>query len=185
MLEHTRAIFQRGEVVPEAIASRRARADVVLSRGAQPGEEQLLHRLAGALARELVSVLRSKRHYYIAAHARTGAVAVTFLSHADDELAHADAIANRIAERGGAIRLDAEELSRRSRCSHDRFVAHPDISTMLREDLFAERVAIDGFSAAIECAGDDVETRDLLARLLAEAEAHTRELTHWLRVFRT
>src|SRR5437867_1065843 len=67
-----------------------------------------------ALATEIVCVLRYKRHYFMAQGIHAQAVADEFLEHATEEQGHADRIAERITQLGGAPNFSPEGLATRS-----------------------------------------------------------------------
>src|SRR5213080_3481209 len=96
-----------------------------------------------ALATEIVCVLRYKRHYYTATGIHSEAVASEFLEHAADEQRHADRLAERIAQLGGAPDFDPARLSSRS---HTEYDASPGLIEMIKEDLVAERIAIASYT---------------------------------------
>src|SRR5712692_7106985 len=85
-----------------------------------------------ALATELVCVLRYKRHFYMAAGIHAQAVAAEFLEHANEEQGHADLIAERIVQLGGAPDMNPDSLLSRS---HSEYVEGEDLVDMIREDL--------------------------------------------------
>ena len=106
-------------------------------------------------------------------------VAAEFLEHALEEQRHADLIAERIVQLGGEPDLDPDTLTRRS---HAEYVAGKDLDEMIREDLVAERIAIEGYSEMIRSLGDDdPTTRRLLESILATEEEHADDLFCLLR----
>jgi bacterioferritin len=127
-----------------------------------------------ALATEIVCVLRYKRHYFMASGINAGSVAAEFLQHANEEQAHADEIAQRIVQLGGEPNLSPEGLLLRS---HSEYVEGKDLVGMIREDLVAERVAIDSYSEMIRYLGhDDPTTTRMLEGILAMEEEHANDL---------
>jgi bacterioferritin len=127
-----------------------------------------------ALATELVCVLRYKRHYYTASGIHAEPVAQEFLEHASDEQDHADRLANRIVQLGGAPDLDPARLSARS---HTEYNASLDLVEMIKEDLVAERIAIASYTEIAQWIGDgDPTTRRLFEELLADEEDHADDL---------
>ncbi len=136
--------------------------------------ETVLRLLNEALATELVCVLRYKRHYYMASGIHAQAVAEEFLEHASEEQAHADLIAERINQLGGEPDLNPEGLLTRS---HSEYVEGDDLVDMIKEDLVAERIAIDSYSEMIRyIADDDPTTRRMLEGILATEEEHAEDL---------
>lgn len=134
--------------------------------------------LNDALATELVCVLRYKRHYYMASGLNAEPVAAEFLEHAREEQAHADALAERIVQLGGEPDFSPSELANRS---HSEYVAGSSLQEMMREDLVAERIAIDTYQQIIRYVGnDDPTTRRMLEDILANEEEHADELASML-----
>jgi bacterioferritin len=134
-----------------------------------------------ALATEIVCVLRYKRHYFMAAGINAQAVAAEFLEHANEEQGHADQLADRITQLGGAPDLDPQGLATRS---HSEYVEGSNLVDMLQEDLVAERVAIESYSEMIRYVGEnDPTTRRLLESILAVEEEHAEDLKTLLETF--
>ncbi len=131
-----------------------------------------------ALATEIVCVLRYKRHYYMAAGIHAEAVAQEFLQHANEEQQHADQIAQRIVQLGGAPNFSPEGLHTRS---HSEYVEGETLVEMIKEDLVAERIAIDSYREIIAYLGDtDPTTRRLMEEILAMEEEHADDLSGML-----
>jgi bacterioferritin len=136
--------------------------------------------LNDALATEIVCVLRYKRHYFMAKGIHAGPVAAEFLEHAGDEQAHADRIAERIVQLGGAPNLSPEGLLTRS---HTEYVeAGDDLVKMIKENLVAERIAVDSYrEIATYFAGFDSTTRRMIEEIQAEEEEHADDLADLLK----
>lgn len=127
-----------------------------------------------ALATELVCVLRYKRHYFMATGLNAESAAAEFLEHAAEEQQHADQIAARIVQLGGAPDFSPEGLAMRS---HAEYVEGNNLQEMVREDLVAERIAIDSYRDMIAYCGDkDPTTRRMLEEILATEEEHAEDL---------
>ncbi|MBV9180929.1 MAG: bacterioferritin [Acidobacteria bacterium] len=127
-----------------------------------------------ALATELVCVLRYKRHYYMASGIHAQAVAEEFLEHADEEQKHADKIAERITQLDGEPDFNPDTLTRRS---HSEYVPGDSLVDMIREDLVAERIAIDSYKEIIRYLGDnDPTSRRVMEEILANEEEHAEDL---------
>jgi bacterioferritin len=127
-----------------------------------------------ALATEIVCVLRYKRHYFMAQGIHAQAVAAEFLQHANEEQGHADQISARIVQLGGAPNWSPEGLLSRS---HSEYVEGGSLVDMLKEDLVAERVAIDSYAEMARYVGDDdPTTRRMLESILAVEEEHADDL---------
>jgi bacterioferritin len=136
--------------------------------------EKVIEVLNEALATEIVCVLRYKRHYYMAEGLNAGPVAAEFLQHATEELTHADQIALRITQLQGAPNFDPAGLTERS---HAEYVEGETLIDMIREDLVAERIAIQSYSEIIRWLGDkDTTTRRLMENILAMEEEHADDL---------
>jgi bacterioferritin len=130
------------------------------------------------LATEIVCVLRYKRHYFTASGIHAQPVAAEFLQHANEEQAHADAVAQRIVQLGGSPNLNPEGLATRSHSQYDEKRAIVD---MIREDLVAERVAIQTYSEIVRWLGnDDPTTRTLIEGILKMEEEHADDLSSLL-----
>lgn len=149
---------------------------VVESYGADP--LVVVDMLNAALATELVCVLRYKRHYYMA-HSRVEAlVADEFLKHAEEELVHADALARRITQLNGAPNFDPETLLSRA---HSQYGPGGTLVEMIREDLVAERIAIESYGQMIRYLGSrDPSTRRMLEEILACEEQHAQDMADML-----
>jgi bacterioferritin len=127
-----------------------------------------------ALATELVCVLRYKRHHYAAKGIHSQAVADEFLEHAKEEQEHADKIAERITQLDGEPDFNPATLVQRS---HSEYVEGKNLSDMIREDLVAERIAIESYSEIIRYLGNnDPTSRRVMEEILAKEEEHAEEL---------
>jgi bacterioferritin len=127
-----------------------------------------------ALATEIVCVLRYKRHYFMAKGLTSTGIAEEFLEHANEESGHADRIADRIVQLGGEPNFSPDGLADRS---HAEYVEGETLTDMIREDLVAERVAIESYREMISYIGSgDTTTRRLLEEILAVEEEHADDL---------
>lgn len=165
------------------VATIRRRAREHVERGAvttdyDADRDAVVELLNEALATELVCVLRYKRHYYMAQGAHSNAAKDEFAEHAANELEHADRIAERIIQLGGAPDFNPEGLADRS---HAQYVEGRGLREMMQEDLVAERVAIESYREMIAFVGDrDPTTRRLLEDILGVEEEHADDLTSLL-----
>jgi bacterioferritin len=126
------------------------------------------------LATELVCVLRYKRHYYMATGIHAQAVAEEFLEHAKEEQTHADVAAERITQLGGEPNFNPEGLLTRS---HSQYVEGTSLLDMVREDLVAERIAVESYNEIIRYLGtDDPTTRIAMETILAKEEEHADDM---------
>jgi bacterioferritin len=138
----------------------------------------VLKLLNEALATEIICTLRYKRHYYMAQGIHAESVAAEFLEHANDEQQHADQIAERITQLGGAPDFSPEGLATRS---HAEYVEGGSLEEMIKEDLVAERIAIDSYREIIGYLGDkDPTSRRLMEEILAKEEEHADDLASLL-----
>jgi bacterioferritin len=127
-----------------------------------------------ALATEIVCVLRYKRHYFMASGINAQSVAQEFLEHANDEQGHADEIAQRIVQLGGEPNFNPEGLLTRS---HAEYVEGDSLIDMIKEDLVAERIAIDSYREMVVYLGnDDPTSRRMLEGILSTEEEHADDL---------
>jgi bacterioferritin len=156
---------------------RRAREHIergAVTSGYAADRETVIKLLNEALATELVCVLRYKRHHFMAAGISADSVATEFAEHATEEQAHADQIAARIVQLGGEPNFSPDGLATRS---HAEYVEGGSLAEMIREDLVAERVAIDSYREMINYIGaDDSTTRRMLEEILAKEEEHAEDL---------
>ena len=142
--------------------------------GYKADRDAVVKMLNEALATEIICVLRYKRHYYMASGINAQSVAAEFLQHANEEQVHADQIAQRIVQLGGEPNLNPEGLLTRS---HAEYVEGETLTDMIREDLVAERIAIDSYREMINYVGtDDSTTRRMLEGILAMEEEHADDL---------
>lgn len=131
-----------------------------------------------SLATEIVCVLRYKRHYFMASGIHAESVAAEFLQHANEEQGHADLIAQRIVQLGGAPNFNPEGLLSRS---HAEYVEGDTLIDMIKEDLVAERIAIDSYREIVQYLGnDDPTTRRMMEGILAMEEEHADDLVSLL-----
>jgi len=146
--------------------------------GYHADREAVVKVLNEALATELVCVLRYKRHHAMARGIHAASVAAEFAQHATDEQGHADLIAERIVQLGGAPDYSPQGLATRS---HTEYVEGANLGDMIKEDLVAERIAIDTYGEIIRYLGDDDPTsRVMLEGILANEEEHADDLSSLL-----
>jgi bacterioferritin len=107
-----------------------------------------------------------------------GPVAEEFLEHAGEEQEHADLISERIVQLGGAPNLSPDGLLSRS---HSEYVEGSDLVDMIKEDLVAERIAIDSYrEIAAFFAPFDATTRRMIEEIQAKEEEHAEDLADLL-----
>jgi len=147
--------------------------------GYRGDREAVIEQLNAALATEIVCSLRYKRHYFTATGINSEAIANEFNVHAQEEQAHADEIAARIVQLGGEPDFSPDGLVSRS---HADYIPCLDLKDMIKENLIAERIAIDAYHELILHIGDkDPTTRRMLEGILAIEEEHADELSDWLK----
>lgn len=145
--------------------------------------ETVIKLLNEALATEIVCVLRYKRHHFMAKGINSEPVAAEFLQHAQEEQAHADEIAGRITQLGGEPNFDPSGLASRS---HAEYVEGKTLIDMIREDLIAERIAIESYGEMIKYLGNnDSTTRRMLEGILAVEEEHADDMANLLEQYDT
>lgn len=140
--------------------------------------ETVIKLLNEALATEIVCVLRYKRHYFMAAGIHAAPVAAEFLAHANEEMLHADRIAERIIQLRGEPNFSPDGLAQRS---HAEYVEGGTLREMIKEDLIAERIAIESYREMVGyLAEQDPTTRRMLEEILASEEEHAEDLSSLL-----
>jgi bacterioferritin len=160
---------------------RRARQSIeqgAVTPGYDADLDTVLRLLNEALATELVCTLRYKRHYFTAKGSNSTSVAAEFLEHAKEEEEHADRIAERIVQLGGEPDFSPHGLAERS---HAEYVANGTLEQMIRENLVAERIAIESYREIVRYLGDrDPTTRRMMEDILASEEEHADDLVDLL-----
>ncbi|HUN60183.1 MAG TPA: ferritin-like domain-containing protein [Candidatus Binataceae bacterium] len=130
--------------------------------------------LNDVLATEIVCTLRYRRHYYTAAGLNSEGAKAEFLQHANDEQQHVDWVATRITQLNGEPNFNPEGLSSRA---HSEYAEGKDLISMIREDLYAERIAIESYSAIVRWLGnDDPTSRKLIEDILKVEEDHAEDM---------
>lgn len=156
---------------------RRARQHIekgAVTESYQGERETIIKLLNEALATEIVCVLRYKRHYFMAQGIHAEPIAAEFQEHAAEEQTHADQIAERITQLNGEPDFNPQNLASKS---HSEYVEGHSLLDMVREDLVAERIAIESYSEIVRFIGDkDPTTRRLMESILAKEEEHADDL---------
>jgi bacterioferritin len=149
-----------------------------VTEGYTADRETVVKLLNEALATEIVCVLRYRRHYFMASGINAESVAAEFLQHSNEEQGHADSIAQRIVQLKGEPNFNPEGLLTRS---HAEYVEGASLTDMIKEDLVAERIAIDSYREMITYFGtDDPTSRRLMEEILAVEEEHADDLVNLL-----
>jgi bacterioferritin len=140
--------------------------------------EKVIELLNEALATEIVCVLRYRQNYFAARGLKAKVAAAEFLEHANQELEHADQLCERIVQLGGDPDLDPQTLTSRT---HAEYRIGKTLAEMIKENLVAERIAIDSYREMAQYVGeDDPTTRRMLESILAMEEKHADDLKQLL-----
>lgn len=143
-----------------------------------PWRDDIVKLLNGALATELICVLRYRRHHFMADGLESPTIAEEFLVHANAELGHADRLAQRIVQLGGDPDFNPVGLLERGHADYDQIT---DLKAMIKANLIAERIAVETYRQMIGLVGDkDSTTRRMLEDILADEEEHADELKDWM-----
>jgi bacterioferritin len=149
-----------------------------VTEGYSADRETVIKLLNEALATEIVCVLRYRRHYFMATGINAESVAAEFLQHSNEEQGHADQIAQRIVQLKGEPNFNPEGLLMRS---HAEYQEGASLVDMIKEDLVAERIAIDSYREMITYFGnDDPTSRRMMEGILAVEEEHADDLVSLL-----
>jgi bacterioferritin len=152
--------------------------DGAVTEGYSADRETAVKILNEALATEIVCVLRYRRHFFMATGIHAESVAAEFLQHSNEEQAHADQIAARIVQLNGAPDFNPAGLLTKS---HAEYAEGDTLLDMIKEDLVAERIAIDSYREMIQYFGnDDPTSRRMLEGILAMEEEHADDLVSLL-----
>lgn len=177
-MDRTAAKTTSGEFISDIQGIRqRARQHIengAVTEGYQGDRKTVVKLLNEALATEIVCTLRYKRHYYMASGIHAQAVKDEFLEHAQEEQQHADRLAERITQLNGEPNFNPQGLVDRS---HSEYAEGTTLLDMIKEDLVAERIAIDSYSDIIRYLGEkDPTTRRVMEEILAKEEEHAEDL---------
>ena len=136
--------------------------------------EQTVEILQSVLATEIVCVLRYTMHSIAAAGIASEGVKAEFAEHAKEEQEHMMAVAERITQLGGEPNFDPQGLANRSA---SQYSTGPSLVDMIRENLVAERIAVEHYSELIRYFGDDdPTTRRMLEWILSVEEEHADDM---------
>ena len=157
----------------------RARARQHLSKGnvtdTYKGDaDKTIEVLQSVLATEIVCVLRYTMHSIAATGISSEGVKAEFAQHAKEEQEHMMAVAERINQLGGSPNFNPDGLASRSA---SQYVEGKNLVEMIRENLVAERIAVDHYRELIRYFGDnDPATRVMLEGILVVEEEHTNDM---------
>ena len=136
--------------------------------------EQMVEMLQSALATEIVCVLRYTSHAVMAAGINSSEVKAEFDEHATNEAKHMRMIAERIDQLGGEPNMHPEGLMTRS---HTEYGKAENLIEMVKENLIAERIAVESYTEMIRFVGEkDITTRRMLESILADEEEHASDM---------
>lgn len=153
-------------------------AEGAVTEGYLADRDKVIDVLNEVLATEIVCMLRYRNHYFLASGIFSKPVADEFLEHAQEEQQHADWVAERITQLGGVPNFNPAGLATRS---HAEYAEAAKVQDMIREDLVAERIAIETYSDIVRwLENDDPTTRRLMERILEVEEQHAEDLKNLL-----
>jgi bacterioferritin len=143
--------------------------------------ETILKILDESLATEWLCTLRYSQHAKAAEGIHAEPIAKHFAEHAMQEQEHADMLATRIKQLGGKPNLNPASFAERG---HTEYLECDNLVSMIKENLIAERIAIDVYGAAIRYIADsDPTTRRLLEEILEVEEEHADEMADLLKAY--
>jgi bacterioferritin len=167
-----KAAKRSAAVVEFTQGKRRGAAVREVYRGDRAAVLALLH---DALATKLAAALRYRQHHFVARVLASRRICEELLVHSDEELSHADLIAERIVELGGNPDFSPAAMVRHADARARSIV------DLIEENLLAARSALDTYRGLIAQLGeDDPITRRMLEGILAVKEAHADELADLL-----
>src|ERR1700733_12597243 len=136
--------------------------------------QQTIEILESVLATEIVCVLRYTMHAVTATGISSEGIKAEFAQHAKEEQAHMMAVAERIDQLGGKPNFNPDGLATRSA---SQYAEGEDLVDMIRENLIAERIAVDQYRELIRYFGDDdPTTRVVLEGILVVEEEHATDM---------
>ena len=172
---------QKPSLTDVEVIRKQARENITegaVTAGYPADREQVLELLNAALATEIVCMLRYRRHHFTAKGLESRSIADEFLEHSTEEQEHADMIAERIVQLGGEPNFNPDQLTSRS---HAEYVEGKSLVEMVREDLIAERIAIDSYREIVRYLADkDPTSRRIMETILAVEEEHADEMADLL-----
>jgi bacterioferritin len=127
-----------------------------------------------AVATEIVCILRYKFHAVCATGLASEAVKEEFAQHAKEEEQHLDLLSERINQLGGKPNLNPEGVAMRAA---SQYVEGDNLVEMIKENLVAERIAIETYRDMVRYFADkDPTTRIVIERILAQEEEHANDM---------
>lgn len=178
------AIAQKNGHGQRSIANAKAspsKLPPVVTEEYQADVERVIQRLNELRSTEICSYLQYKQHAYMAVSLVGPSVREEFLEHADEELRHADMLAERIQQLGGVPIFDPAEIAEKASRAHVSVSQGATVEAMVREDLELERTQVNAYMAFIREVGfQDPTTRRILEEILKDTEHHATELRDML-----
>ncbi|MFM2417775.1 MAG: hypothetical protein RL385_2498 [Pseudomonadota bacterium] len=136
--------------------------------------DEVIRILNTVLATEIVCTMRYRNNALVAQGIHAETAAAEFLEHAAEEESHANSVAKRIIQLGGVPDMNPATLTERS---HADYFTSTNVQELIRENLIAERIAIETYSELVRWLGEkDPTTRRLIEELLAKEEEHAEDL---------
>jgi bacterioferritin len=136
--------------------------------------KQAIEILQSVLATEIVCVLRYTQHAIVATGLSSEGVKAEFSEHAREEQGHAMQVAERINQLGGAPDFNPQTLTARSAAEYK---TSDDLKAMIRENLVAERIAVEHYRELVRYFGErDPVTRVMIEGILAKEEEHASDM---------
>lgn len=130
--------------------------------------------LQSVLATEIVCVLRYTMHAITATGISSEAIKAEFAEHAKEEQEHMMSVAERIDQLGGKPNFNPEGLASRSA---SEYAEGANLVDMIKENLIAERIAVDHYRELIRYFGDnDPATKVMLEGILTVEEEHASDM---------
>jgi bacterioferritin len=130
--------------------------------------------LQSVLATEIVCVLRYTQHSIVATGLASESVKAEFAEHAKEEQGHAMEVAERINQLGGTPDFNPQTLTGRSAAEYK---TSDDLVAMIRENLIAERIAVEHYRELVRYFGEqDPVTRHMMEGILAVEEEHASDM---------
>ena len=149
-------------------------ADGAVASSYEGDVQQTIEILQSVLATEIVCVLRYTMHAVSASGISSEGVKKEFWEHAREEHEHANMVAERINQLGGKPNFNPQGLASRSASEYGQA---ENLVEMIKENLIAERIAIDHYRDLIRYFGnDDPGTRTMLERILVVEEEHANDM---------
>jgi bacterioferritin len=143
--------------------------------------QRIIRRMNELRSTELCSYLQYKQHAYMVVSLLGIGAREEFLEHADEELKHADMLAERIQQLGGVPIFDPAEIARMADKAHVNVTQGATVEQMVRADLEVEITQVNAYMAFIREVGfDDPTSRRILEDILKDTENHANELREML-----